>query len=446
MFLSQQPQQQVFPEEEQPSRRTPPPLHPSSSFLTRHTPSIMDLYNMHNKKLDDDEDRRQEAGSTSSSGASSSEDEERERTREEKERNTSLSVGSASSSSGLTATAPPFKLPQPFSPQQHKATPGDSGLRLLVEEAVRNRDVNLLIAHAQKLKGRAGLTPLLAGIEKHLRCLHEEGRLPLYTPNDEEEGQGKDEGGRQGGQGQSCSAGEGAEEDGMTSPLPSVEFQPSLPPQAFILPLVPQAADWILGQGESCLNEIMQVSACRMWIDNPAAFGEPCKLHFLGSQEQVEAALVMVNNLLQLQQQQHLQQQQQQQQHFQHHLQQQEAALASMLPPMASIGLEPTASLSSCSSAFTPADPPFPLSLTPSLPPYDQPHSTALLCGGREREGARMDGRGASSLQQRGDVMQQALQSLTQTSCMDCPPHLVGLLIGKKGWTIKKIQNETGAQ
>jgi polyribonucleotide nucleotidyltransferase len=29
---------------------------------------------------------------------------------------------------------------------------------------------------------------------------------------------------------------------------------------------------------------------------------------------------------------------------------------------------------------------------------------------------------------------------------MDCPPHLVGLLIGKKGWTIKKIQQETSAQ
>ena len=29
---------------------------------------------------------------------------------------------------------------------------------------------------------------------------------------------------------------------------------------------------------------------------------------------------------------------------------------------------------------------------------------------------------------------------------IDCPPHLVGLLIGKKGWTIKKIQQETGAQ
>lgn len=39
-----------------------------------------------------------------------------------------------------------------------------------------------------------------------------------------------------------------------------------------------------------------------------------------------------------------------------------------------------------------------------------------------------------------------AIQSLSQTACMDCPPHLVGLLIGKKGWTIKKIQSETGAQ
>lgn len=29
---------------------------------------------------------------------------------------------------------------------------------------------------------------------------------------------------------------------------------------------------------------------------------------------------------------------------------------------------------------------------------------------------------------------------------MDCPPDLVGLLIGKKGWTIKKIQQESGAQ
>lgn len=29
---------------------------------------------------------------------------------------------------------------------------------------------------------------------------------------------------------------------------------------------------------------------------------------------------------------------------------------------------------------------------------------------------------------------------------IDCPPGMVGLLIGKKGWTIKKIQQETGAQ
>lgn len=42
--------------------------------------------------------------------------------------------------------------------------------------------------------------------------------------------------------------------------------------------------------------------------------------------------------------------------------------------------------------------------------------------------------------------MAAAIQSLSQTACMDCPPHLVGLLIGKKGWTIKKIQTETGAQ
>lgn len=32
------------------------------------------------------------------------------------------------------------------------------------------------------------------------------------------------------------------------------------------------------------------------------------------------------------------------------------------------------------------------------------------------------------------------------TNIVECPPHLVGLLIGRKGWTIKKIQQETGAQ
>lgn len=123
MFLGQQSQQQVFPEEEERSRRTPSPLYPSSSFLTRHPPSTMDLYNMRKKQLDDNEDHRQEAGSTTSSGASSSEDEERER-RGDEERTTSFSVGSASSTSGLTATAPPFVLPQSLSPQQHMATPG----------------------------------------------------------------------------------------------------------------------------------------------------------------------------------------------------------------------------------------------------------------------------------------------------------------------------------
>ena len=192
-----QPQQ-----EEEQHRRTPSPLHPSSSFFSRRSSSSSNNNNnnnnMHKKQLHDEEDRRQEAGSTSSSGTSSSEDEQR---RGAEERNTSFSVRRASSAFGLTATAPPFVLPQSPSLQQHMAGPGkggegrarrsglgnghvvrpqmarkgrkeeregyillidsathtpkhfeltgDSDLRQLVESAVRNRDVNLLIAHAK---------------------------------------------------------------------------------------------------------------------------------------------------------------------------------------------------------------------------------------------------------------------------------------------------------
>jgi len=32
------------------------------------------------------------------------------------------------------------------------------------------------------------------------------------------------------------------------------------------------------------------------------------------------------------------------------------------------------------------------------------------------------------------------------TRTIECPPELIGLLIGKKGWTIKKIQSDSGAQ
>jgi len=126
-FFGQQSQQQQQQEEEEQHRRTPSPLHPSSSFFSRRaTPSKGSRNSMHKKQLHDEEDRRQEAGSTSSSGTSSSEDEERER-RGAEEGSTSFSVRRTSSASGLTATAPPFVLPQSLSPQQHMPGPGKGG-------------------------------------------------------------------------------------------------------------------------------------------------------------------------------------------------------------------------------------------------------------------------------------------------------------------------------
>ena len=191
------------------------------------------------------------------------------------------------------------------------------------------------------------------------------------------------------------------------------------PPKAeCVMHMSPAVVGWVIGKGGQRIRDLMEESGAKIWIDQTDKQDhEPRVVYISGSQKSVDAGVRMVKDLVSKAP---IDGNNVQSSEYEYQPPQKEAPPAVVAPAMPKVQPVPQ-------STPTPAVP------TPPPPAAANPPAAATIS---QQEVPTPVTASALEYLQDGGVMQ----------VVTCEPRFVPLLIGRRGWTIKQIQDTTGAR
>ncbi len=201
-----------------------------------------------------------------------------------------------------------------------------------------------------------------------------------------------------------------------------------------VMHISPAVVGWVIGKGGSRIRDMMEESGAKIWIDQASMAAKESRVVYVsGKRSSVDTAVRMVKDLV---------------------------AKAPIAAPTAAAKTVPVTEESSestsfssviTSSASTSAATPGPASIkqppssvqgwalpasgasTSVVPPQVAPQNNPVKAVPK------------STVQSAGDVKGVKKFPPAATSELECDPRFVALLIGRRGWTVKNIQAESGA-
>jgi hypothetical protein len=206
-----------------------------------------------------------------------------------------------------------------------------------------------------------------------------------------------------------------------------------------VMHISPAVVGWVIGKGGSRIRDMMEESGAKIWIDQASMAAKESRVVYVsGKRSSVDTAVRMVKDLVS------------------------KAPVAvptaaAKSSPASDESLEPTSFSAITSSTSAPVAAPAPI---PSATTKQAPSSTqgwALPASGVSVSASVVPPAQVASLnnivnvapkptvRSAVDVKGAAHLPPTVTSELDCDPRFVALLIGRRGWTVKNIQAESGA-
>ena len=201
-----------------------------------------------------------------------------------------------------------------------------------------------------------------------------------------------------------------------------------------VMHISPAVVGWVIGKGGSRIRDMMEESGAKIWIDQASMAAKESRVVYVsGKRSSVDIAVRMVKDLVA------------------------KAPIAALTAASKTIpATEDSSESTSFSSVMISSA--SASAATPGLTPTKQPLSTvqgwALPASGVSTsvvppqmapQNNPVIAVPKSMVRSAGDVKGVKHFSPTVTSELDCDPRFVALLIGRRGWTVKNIQAESGA-
>lgn len=201
-----------------------------------------------------------------------------------------------------------------------------------------------------------------------------------------------------------------------------------------VMHISPTVVGWVIGKGGSRIRDMMEESGAKIWIDQESMGAKESRVVYVsGKRSSVDMAVRMVKDLV---------------------------AKAPITVPSASVKSAPathesmevpsfsTAITSGISTAV--ATGPIVTATTKQLPSSSQGWALPTSIDGPDSSSAQATPQIVKvspklAVRSTVDVKEAKQLSSTMTSELGCDPRFVALLIGRRGWTVKNIQAESGA-